>query len=90
MILAWDSAAQVRWSEHVTSDQVATSGTGVTTRDFSTLLLAVRFVMEDLDATPRMQIGVYPERGSALVSLAEIEHAYRDGPHDVAEPDGVA
>ena len=62
MILAWDSPAQVNWSEHVTSDQVATTGAGVTTRRFETLLLAVRFVMEDLDANPHMQIGVYPER----------------------------
>ncbi len=89
MILAWDSPAQVNWSEQVTSDQVATSGTGVTTRRFETLLLAVRFVMEDLDATPHMQIGVYPERGSALVTLAEIESAYRSGPHEVPEPTGV-
>ena len=90
MILAWDSPAQVNWSEQVTSDQVATSGTGVTMRRFETLLSAVRFVMEELDATPHMQIGVYPERGSALVTLAEIESAYRSGPHDLAEPDGVA
>lgn len=90
MILAWDSPAQVNWSEHVTSDQVATVGTGVTTRSFETLLLAVRFVMEELESNPRMQIGVYPERGSALTSLAEIEQAYRSGPHDVAEPGGVA
>ena len=90
MILAWDSPAQVNWSEHVTSDQVATVGTDVTTRRFETLLLAVRFVMEDMDANPHMQIGIYPERGSALVTLAEIERAYRSGPHDVAEPGSVA
>ena len=89
MILAWDSPAQVRWSDQVTSDQVATTGTGVTTRCFETLSLAVRFVMEDLDATPHMQIGIYPERGSALVTLAEIERAYRNGPHEVPEPGGV-
>ena len=62
----------------------------MTTRRFETLLSAVRFVMEELDATPHMQIGVYPERGSALVTLAKIESAYRSGPHDLAEPDGLA
>ena len=37
-----------------------------------------------------MQMGVYPERGRALVTLAEIETACRSGPHEVAEPGGVA
>ena len=30
-------------------------------------------------------IGVYPERGSALINLAEIEQAYRSGPHNTDE-----
>ena len=51
MTLAWDSPAQVNWSEQVTSDQVATFGTGVTTRRFETSRSAVRSVIKELDAT---------------------------------------
>ena len=88
--LDWDSPAQVRWSQETTTDQVAAVGDDAQTRTFPTFLQAVRFVMEDLAATPRMMVGVYPDRGSALIDLAEIEQAYRSGPHDVEEPGGVA
>ena len=88
--LDWDSPAQVNWSEHVTTDQIAAIGDDAQTRSFPTLLEAVRFVMNDLGANSRMMIGVYPERGSALINLTEIEQAYRSGPHDVEEPGGVA
>ena len=46
--------------------------------------------MEELEPSPKMMVGVYPERGTALIDIAEIEQAYRAGPHATSEPGGVA
>ena len=78
--LVWDSPATVRWSPEMTTEQVGVSGSDAETRSFPDLRSALAFVMEDLKATPRMNVGVYPDRGSALINLAYIEQAYRSGP----------
>jgi len=88
--LVWDSPAVVKWSPEVTTEQVGASGDDAEARSFPTLAAAVRFVMEELEPNPRMNVGVYPERGSALINLAYIEQAYRSGPHTVDEPGGAA
>lgn len=88
--LVWDSPAMVRWSPEMTTDQVGASGSGAETRSFPDLRAALKFVMEDLKATSRMNVGVYPERGSALINLAYIEQAYRSHPAPDGEPGGAA
>ena len=86
----WDSPAIVRWSAQMTTEQVGVSGGESETRSFPNLRAALNFVMEELEATPRMNVGVYPERGSALINLAYIEQAYRSRPAPSGEPGGAA
>lgn len=86
--MVWDSPAVVRWSPEVTTDQIGGSGKGAETRSFPDLRTALNFVMEELEATPRMNVGVYPERGSALLDLTMIEQAYRSHPLPEGEPGG--
>ena len=88
--LNWDSPTQVRWSTSVTTDQIGAVGDWEQSRSFPRLREALHFVMTDMKATPGMMIGVYPEHGSALIDLAEIEQAYRSGPHNEDEPDDLA
>ncbi len=88
--LVWDSPAVVRWSPEMTTEQVGATGTDAETRNFPDLRSALDFVMEDLEATSRMNVGVYPERGSALINLAYIEQAYRSRPMPDGEPAGAA
>jgi hypothetical protein len=88
--MVWDSPAMVRWSPEVTTDQVGASGAAAETRNFPDLRSALNFVMEELQATPRMNVGVYPERGSALIDLAYIEQAYRSHPAPSGEPGSPA
>ena len=86
----WDSPATVRWSPEMTTDQVGVSGKDAETRSFPNLRAALNFVMEELEASPRMNVGVYPDRGSALINLAYIEQAYRSHPSPSGEPGGAA
>ena len=88
--MVWDSPATVRWSPEMTTEQVGATGTAAQTRSFPDLRAALNFVMEELEATPRMNVGVYPERGSALINLAYIEQAYRSRPVPEGEPGGAA
>ncbi len=88
--LVWDSPAVVRWSPEMSSEQVGNAGKDAETRDFPDLRSALNFVIEELEATPRMNVGVYPERGSALINLAYIEQAYRSHPMPDGEPGGAA
>ena len=88
--LVWDSPAVVRWSPEMSSEQVGNAGKDADTRGFPDLRSALDFVMEELEATPRMNVGVYPERGSALINLAMIEQAYRSHPMPDGEPGGAA
>lgn len=88
--LVWDSPATVRWSPEMSSDQVAGTGKDAETKSFPDLRSALNFVIEELEATPRMNVGVYPERGSALISLPYIEQAYRSHPMPDGEPAGPA
>lgn len=88
--LEWDSPATVRWTAEMTSEQVGASGTDAETRSFPDLRSALNFVMDELQATSRMNVGVYPERGSALINLAYIEQAYRSRPAPSGEPGGAA
>ncbi len=88
--MVWDSPAMVRWSPEMSSDQVGGTGKDAETKNFPDLRSALNFVIEELEATPRMNVGVYPERGSALISLAYIEQAYRSRPMPDGEPGGAA
>ena len=88
--MVWDSPAVVRWSPEMTSEQVGGTGRDAETRSFPDLRSALNFVIEELEATPRMNVGVYPERGSALINLAYIEQAYRSHPAPSGEPGGAA
>ena len=87
--MVWDSPAIVRWSPDMTTEQIGASGGAAETRSFSDLRSALRFVMEELEPSPRMNVGVYPERGSALINLAYIEQAYRSRPAPDGEPGGA-
>ena len=78
--MVWDSPAMVRWSPEMTTDQIGATGDAAQTRSFPDLRSALNFVMDELQPTPRMNVGVYPERGSALINLAYIEQAYRSRP----------
>ena len=88
--MVWDSPAMVRWSPEMTSEQVGGAGKDAQTRSFPDLRSALNFVIEELEATSRMNVGVYPERGSALINLAYIEQAYRSRPAPDGEPGGAA
>ena len=88
--MVWDSPAMVRWSPEMSSDQIAGTGKDAETKSFPDLRSALNFVIEELEATPRMNVGVYPERGSALINLAYIEQAYRSRPSSDGEPGGAA
>ena len=88
--MEWDSPAVVRWSPEMTSEQVGGAGKDAETKGFPDLRSALNFVMEELQATPRMNVGVYPERGSALINLAYIEQAYRSHTRPDGEPGGAA
>lgn len=83
----WDSPAKVNWSDNHAVDQISGGGTEDRegTRSFPTLAEAVDFVMARLRPGPRAKVGVYPERGTALISLPEIERAWRNGPHRTDE-----
>ena len=88
--LVWDSPAVARWSPEMSSEQVGGTGRDAETRSFPDLRAALNFVIEELEASPRMNVGVYPERGSALINLAMIEQAYRSHPTPDGEPGGAA
>lgn len=88
--MVWDSPAVVRWSAQMTTEQVGGTGAEAQTRSFPDLRSALNFVMEELEPTPRMNVGVYPERGSALINLAYVEQAYRSRPAPSGEPGGAA
>ena len=88
--MVWDSPAMVRWSPEMTTEQIGASGDEAQTRSFPDLRSALNFVMEELEPTPRMNVGIYPERGSALINLAYIEQAYRSHPVPDGEPGGAA
>ena len=84
--MVWDSPAMVRWSPEMTTEQIGGAGTEAETRSFPDLRSALDFVMDELQATPRMNVGIYPERGSALINLMYIEQAHRSRPAPNNEP----
>lgn len=86
----WNAPAEVRWNQLMAVDQIDAEGEGTRSRAFASTREALRFVMEELKPPASAMVGVYPERGSAFINLAEIERAYRSGPHDVDEPGGMA